>query len=104
MSKLQTIKSSALQLAGVSSTKQLKKIYPHLTAGLDLRTKAAWLHLHSSLQGEITIASLVRDELNLKTKFIHTKLQLGATLESAQLDWVRICLGAQVQDIRLCQL
>ncbi|NJL20974.1 MAG: hypothetical protein HC895_09365 [Leptolyngbyaceae cyanobacterium SM1_3_5] len=105
--KLQIIKQEVFSLTCTSNTKQLKQERPDLASGKDLRYKKHWLEILQKLKTlrfhnqEISIADIEESEQMLKQSLIAVGHLAGLTDEQIEVDWQRIKLEAQFEDIHI---
>lgn len=108
--KLCEIKLKVFDLLSVTETKQLKKNYPHLVRGKDLRYRVSWSDLLNQLLvieadvGTVTLETLQETDEYLRQSFFETHRFLGYSDDKIEVEWQRIALEAQFSDIHIEEL
>jgi len=108
--KMQEIKQEVFSLTCTTSTQQLKKERPDLTQGRDLRYKEQWNAILEKLKilrdqgSEMSLSDLERSEQMLKESLFEVGHVAGLTDDQIELDWQRIKLEAQFEDIHIEEL
>jgi hypothetical protein len=108
--KMEAIKQEVYSVTCTKNTKQLKKEHPDLTGGRDLRYKAQWLEILEKLKAlsaqgsDMSLADLQQSEQMLKESLIAVGRISGLSDNEIEVDWQRIKLEAQFEDVHIEEL
>lgn len=107
--KMAAVKQEVYKLTGTETTQELKKEYPQLTQGLDLRYKVHWMTILEQVRAlkqspDISLADLEKSEQMLKASLFKVGAMAGLNEDELELDWQRIQLEAQISDIHIEEL
>lgn len=85
--KLKELKAEAYRRCGVTTTKQLKKQFPHLTKDRDLRFKASWQSIVDDLADDLTLADIERSEQEVKQGLHRIGRVTGQSYQDVESIW-----------------
>jgi hypothetical protein len=106
--KLQAVKEVVFKLTSTISSRELKKQYPDLTKGRDLRYKSHWLEILEQVQvsrkTDLSLEDLQSSEEMLKDSLFNVGRLAGLDDDQLLTDWHRIKLVSQWGDIHIEEL
>ncbi|OYE00199.1 hypothetical protein [Nostoc sp. 'Peltigera membranacea cyanobiont' 232] len=108
--KMQDIKQEVLSLTCTTNTQQLKKERPDLTQGRDLRYKEQWVEIQRKVkrlqeQGQdMSLVDIEQSEQMLKNSLFEIGHITGLSNDQIEIDWQRIKLVSQFEDVHIEEL
>jgi hypothetical protein len=97
--KLQEIKAEVFKRVGVTTTSALKKQWPDLAQGRDLRYKSQWLEIQVLLAEDVTLADLAREEQEMKQSLHRIGRLVGTAVAETEEIWQNIQRNSQRDDL-----
>ncbi|MGB7417283.1 MAG: hypothetical protein WA902_24015 [Thermosynechococcaceae cyanobacterium] len=85
--KLKELKTEAYRRCGVTTTKQLKKQFPHLTKNRDLRRKTSWQAIVDYLADDLTLADIERTDREVKQGLHRIGRATGQSYQEVEDTW-----------------
>ncbi|WP_211517532.1 hypothetical protein [Geitlerinema sp. PCC 9228] len=107
--KISEIKQEVYRLTRTQNTKELKKKYPNLTQGRDLRYKAQWSQILTlakdlNLESDLSLEDLEQSEKMLKESLYKVGYMANLSSREIEKDWQRIQHSSKTRDIHIEEL